>query len=411
MLVFSTRSILLAIGTVHGLVLAGLLLRARSNRTANRLLALLLAVVALRILPYIIGFAGFYDAYPWLSFLPYDFALGYGALIWLYTRVVCTGALPAHWKLHLVPAAVQGAYYCVLFVQPLSFKDHWDQTVHVPRIVPVELTWSLSAMCVYLVLAWREHARYQRWLDDDLSNREEFRLTWLRIFLTAFGVTLAFWTGTALVDALVTDLDYFDLFPLYLWFSLLIYGLGLGGIRGANLAYPRPVTAAGLPQPGPVVDPAAESGGSVPVPDTVGAATDPGHQPGDVRPVPGAERQQDWAAMAARWSALVRAEGWWRDPDLTAPLLSRRLATNTTYLSRALNEGLGQNFNEFVNRLRVEAVQAELMRPDLNRDLLTVARDAGFSSKASFNRVFKRLTGSTPTDFRRTQTRSTSQNR
>lgn len=115
--------------------------------------------------------------------------------------------------------------------------------------------------------------------------------------------------------------------------------------------------------------------------------------------------------MAARWSALVREQGWWRDPDLTAPLLSRHLATNTTYLSRALNEGLGQNFNEFVNRLRVEAVKAELMRPDLNRDLLTVALDAGFSSKSSFNRVFKRLTGSTPTDFRGAQTRSTSQNR
>jgi len=32
----------------------------------------LLTVVALRVLPYIIGFAGFCDAYPWLSYLPYE---------------------------------------------------------------------------------------------------------------------------------------------------------------------------------------------------------------------------------------------------------------------------------------------------------------------------------------------------
>jgi len=32
----------------------------------------LLTVVALRVLPYIIGFAGFYDAYLWLSYLPFE---------------------------------------------------------------------------------------------------------------------------------------------------------------------------------------------------------------------------------------------------------------------------------------------------------------------------------------------------
>jgi len=51
---------------------AALLLRGATNRSANRLLALLLTVVALRVLPYIIGFAGFCDAYPWLSYLPYE---------------------------------------------------------------------------------------------------------------------------------------------------------------------------------------------------------------------------------------------------------------------------------------------------------------------------------------------------
>ena len=113
--------------------------------------------------------------------------------------------------------------------------------------------------------------------------------------------------------------------------------------------------------------------------------------------------------MARRWGQLVREHGWWRDPDLTAPLLARHLATNTTYLSRALNDGLGQNFNEFVNRIRIEAVTAELARADLSRDVLAIALDAGFNSKASFNRVFKRITGQTPTDFRRQAGLGTSQ--
>lgn len=97
MISFGTRSILLLIGTVHGLVIAALLLRAPSNRVANRLLALLLTLVAPRIVPYIIGFTGFYDAYSWLTSLPYDWSLGYVAVIWLNAREICSGALPARW--------------------------------------------------------------------------------------------------------------------------------------------------------------------------------------------------------------------------------------------------------------------------------------------------------------------------
>ena len=403
MISFGPRSILLAIGTLHGFALAALLLRVPANRTANRLLAMLVALVALRILPYIIGFAGFYDAYPWLTYLPYEWSLGYGAVIWLYVTVVCTGHLPRRWRWHLVPAALQGAYYAMLFVQSLAFKNHWNSTVHVPFVTPVESAWTLTALAAYLALSWRRHVEYQRWLDSSQSNREEFRLTWLRVVLVAIGVTLALWAGTVLYDAFVEQLDYFDRFGLYLWFSLLVYGLGAGGLRNARLVYLRPAAVDGSDLS---IDGAAASAA---VADDVMTGDGP-----DVAPIKDAsptssDRQHDWELMGRRWKAVVSEQGWWRDPGLTAPVLARLLATNTTYLSRALNTGLGQNFNEFINELRVRAVQAELGNIDQQRDVLTIALDAGFNSKASFNRVFKRITGETPSEFRRRQGSTTSQ--
>jgi AraC-like DNA-binding protein len=391
MISFGPYSILLSIGTAHGLVLAVLLWRATANRTANRLLALLVVLVALRVLPYIIGFAGFYDAWPWLSFLPYEWSLALGALIWLYMQVICTGTLPRRWGWHFLPAVVQGAYYCAVFVQPLAFKNEWDGSVHVPYVVPVETAWSFASLVVYLALAWRTHARYQRWLDTALSNREEFRLDWPRRFLIACSVTVAIWVAASGYEAAVGGFTYFDRFPLYIWFSLLVYGLGLGGLRSAGLAYPRPWT---------LVD------GEVPA---VGA-TEGGGGSGAPTPESAFDRQVDWQAMGARYDAEVRAHGWWRDPELTAPRLARLLATNSTYLSRALNEGLGRNFNEFINGIRIEAVQTELRSADTARDILAVALDAGFNSKASFNRVFKRITGVTPTEYRRANGATTSQN-
>ena len=369
MISFGPYSILLSIGTAHGLVLAALLLRAPAHRTANRLLALLVTLVALRVLPYIIGFAGFYDVWPWLSFMPYEWSLAIGPVTWLYMHVICTGALPRRWAWHLAPGAVQGAYYSAIFVQPLAFKNAWDTFGHVPYVVPVETAWSLLSLVIYVGLAWRTQARYQRWLDTALSNREEFRLDWPRRFLIACSVTVAIWGASSLYEVVVGGLTYFDRFPLYIWFSLLVYGLGLGGLRSADLAYPRPWT---------LVEPEAP---------------------------PAA----DWRDLGRRFDAAVRAAGWWRDPELTAPKLANLLATNTTYLSRALNDGLGINFNEFINRIRVEAVQAELRSQSVDRDILGVALDAGFSSKASFNRVFKRYTSVTPTEFRRSAQSSGSQ--
>lgn len=54
----------------------------------------------------------------------------------------------------------------------------------------------------------------------------------------------------------------------------------------------------------------------------------------------------------------------------------------------------------FINRLRVNEAAERLCQPDAP-DVLRVALEAGFSNKASFNRAFKRHTGTTPTDVRR----------
>lgn len=197
-------------------------------------------------------------------------------------HVLCTGALPARWAWHFVPAALQGTYYGVLFVQPLAFKNHWDTVAHVPYVVPIEAAWSFTALVVYLTLAWRTHERYQHGLDTALSNREEFRLDWPRRFLIACSVTVAIWVAHSVYEAAVGGLTYFDRLPLYLRFSLLVYGLGLGGLRSARLAYPRPDALAELEAP--LVVTAADA-----------AVT-----------LPSADRPTDWRDMGERFDAEVR---------------------------------------------------------------------------------------------------------
>jgi AraC-like DNA-binding protein len=61
------------------------------------------------------------------------------------------------------------------------------------------------------------------------------------------------------------------------------------------------------------------------------------------------------------------------------------------------------SFSKFVNQRRVEAVKRRLEDETDARDLMTIALEAGFNSKASFNRAFGEIAGMTPSAFRRSR--------
>ena len=108
----------------------------------------------------------------------------------------------------------------------------------------------------------------------------------------------------------------------------------------------------------------------------------------------------DWSSIGRDFDARLREGGWASEPDLSLAGVARRLATNTGRVSRAINLGLGLNFAAWINGVRAEAVVAALDAGSED-DLLTLAFDAGFSSKASFNRAFQARFGVAPSRYRR----------
>lgn len=382
---FGMWSTILLLGSLHGVLGALLLALAPANRQANRCLAALLLVVVALVTPYTLGYAGVYDAYPQLTYAPFFWELAIGPLLWMYVRQLAHARLPRHWGWHLLPAAVQGLYYSVLFTWPLSRKWAWDAQVQQPWVQPAQDALVLLSLAVYLALAWRQYLDYQRWLEQHSGAREELRLSWLRGFLVAASLLVLLRLGFTLTDRLLRPLSYFDEFPRYLGLVLLMYYLGLEGWRHARAAYPRRDAAL------EVADTA-----------TGAAATAPPNEPAepDSAAPTGAGTEKDWAALGQRFAAQVAAHGWWREPELGLGELARRLGTNSNYLSRALNEGLGQSFSEFLNRQRIAEAQALLAGDD---DVLGIALRVGFGSKASFNRVFRAQVGCTPSDYRRRQ--------
>lgn len=198
MIHFGPWSLTLSFGALTGVAVAGVLVRTVPNRAANRLLAALLLVVVLRLVPYILGYAGFYDVYPWLSFAPFDLPLAIGPLLWLYVLQLVRGSLPQHWWGHLLPAALHFAVYGTIFaVCSVPQKTAIAQAVIDPIVAPAITGGSLLMLAGYGWRAFVALREYQRWLDAHLSNREEFRLHWLHTLLLLFAGTGVVWLAFA----------------------------------------------------------------------------------------------------------------------------------------------------------------------------------------------------------------------
>ena len=72
---FGWRTAVLTVAVIQLIAIAAVLCRVFVNRVANRTLAALLIVLAGILMPWLIGFAGFYDRWRWLTFAPFQITL------------------------------------------------------------------------------------------------------------------------------------------------------------------------------------------------------------------------------------------------------------------------------------------------------------------------------------------------
>ena len=88
------------------------------------------------------------------------------------------------------------------------------------------------------------------------------------------------------------------------------------------------------------------------------------------------------------------------DGELSASELALMLDISVNHLSQILNQEQKQNFFDFVNSYRVKEVALKMEdKSNAHLTLLALALESGFSSKTSFNTVFKKFTGKTPSAF------------
>ena len=98
---------------------------------------------------------------------------------------------------------------------------------------------------------------------------------------------------------------------------------------------------------------------------------------------------------------LMENEKLYQDPELSILDVSGTLGVPRHHVTQVLNEDLGKNFYTFINEYRIEDAKQRLLDPKNDHlTVLAIGFDSGFNSKSSFNTLFKKNVGLTPTEFR-----------
>ena len=103
----------------------------------------------------------------------------------------------------------------------------------------------------------------------------------------------------------------------------------------------------------------------------------------------------------AQLTTVLEKEKLYLNPELTIKDLADHLQTSAKVLSQVINQSFNKKFYDFINSYRCEEVKAILHGPDDKITILEAMYQAGFNSKSSFNKEFKKLTGQTPTEFKK----------
>lgn len=100
---------------------------------------------------------------------------------------------------------------------------------------------------------------------------------------------------------------------------------------------------------------------------------------------------------------LCKEEHIYTNSTLNREKVAEKLGISAGYLSQIINKITEDNFANYINQYRVEAVKEMISNPEFEKyNLLTMGLESGFTSKATFYKTFKKHTGQTPNQYKNT---------
>lgn len=354
-----------------------LLIFKKEKNTPDWILLVWFLFISMHLLLYYFDISGFTARHSFLAGIILPFPLIHGPFLFLYVAAL-TGRLPGkkiYNLLHFIPFFGIYIYLAEFFGLPGDQKIYIlsNQGVGYESFVRVNLLLIIFSGIGYITTSLLLIRKHQQSILHEFSYTEKINLKWLQ-YLSC---------GLGLIWIIVVFGDETQIFS-----SVVIYIVIAGFL--------------GIKQPGIFTGPdfRREINYAPAAPARVFADEAATTEQNSVKYQKSGLTDKKKAELKLQLEQLIASEKFYCSPDLTLNALAGRLDVHPNYLSQYLNEEMGITFYDYINHLRIDEFKRIALNPEnAAYSLLSLAYDCGFSSKSSFNRNFKKLTGQTPTQY------------
>ncbi|MBS1597925.1 MAG: AraC family transcriptional regulator [Bacteroidetes bacterium] len=390
---FISENILLfisAIGILQGILLAALVyFHPKSDKSVNKFLALyILAITLVMSMGFFMRFVSWQDSY-----FHQSFPMISAPLLYLYLRsfketITWKKALP-HFLWYfafLIPT------YLNLHSLALKYPNEKNVPVEAlqkPATIIINYL-RMGVSILYYFLARRTLNRYQKSIKHLFSETSNFDLQWTRYLVNGFLVVI--FCGIVFFSLMIRFPEHFN--------ELLLINMTVA------TPYIYLATYKGILQP--TIWQLQPGISKEKVEEEIHEAEEMDlhkSESGKINSIKTSEKSTGKLdELVGRIILLMEKEKIYQETELTLQNLADKLQTPSYQVSQAINEGMEKTFYDLINNYRVEEAKRLLLDPkNSNYTILSVGFEAGFNSKTTFNTVFKKFTGLTPTDFRNQQ--------
>ncbi|NOS91919.1 MAG: AraC family transcriptional regulator [Cyclobacteriaceae bacterium] len=289
-------------------------------------------------------------------------------LLWLYAKELMGERVAINTQLltHFIP-------FLITILLSLTLKSSGLNLTHLHmldqqyRVIDITFgTILLMQFSWYQFLIRQKWAIFRRQLQQEVSNQDHVDVSWVRFFMLVFLVLNLFFLFSLFATIHLPGGSWLALSTAFL-FSICVFALGYKGIVQRELVLNSDLSIKEEPKNSIEKNPFIID-----------------HQ------------------LLNQLREYMNTHKPFLNSELTLSELAKNLNISRSQLSALINEGIGDNFYDFINKYRVEEVKRLMVDPAAkNFNLLGIALEAGFKSKSTFNLIFKRFTGLTPTEYRK----------
>lgn len=365
---FNIYNIIILAGIFHGLLFGVIIfINKKLSSTTNYFLAFTVISLSLSNLQYMFMDIGIISRYQYetneVLFIPYEFLML--PFFYLFVKSYLDKKINKNEKRYLFIPFV----FCVVY---LLSTNHLNDELSFIKLLNLIIEYiSIIYTVIIIFLVFKLIRTYEKQNTEYNSLNVIVKTKWLKRMLYIGLILCILWFASLNIFESLFKEGFYKLYPLWIGMSILIYWIAYSAILQKHV-YNQRIEIRSLVNKNPISKPKSNN----------------------VR--------KSNTKLFTEITDWIMNNKIYLNPNLSLELITKEFNISSGYLSQILSSHNEQNFNDYINKLRIENAKDILENREYdNYTIVAIGLESGFNSKSSFYTAFKKFTNKTPVQYKK----------